>query len=127
MDCAKVITLVKRAEIEFVAGSGPPESKVVGVVSVVSRHWCVVGLRDDNLATFPVSASGSAVLIGPGHSSKPNVVDHVTAFNFPRITLLEPEVRNLNLLAVLDLLLEDTEVIPDAVAPCWNLQCCQRV
>lgn len=46
-------------------------------------------------------------------------VDDITTLDLPWVSILEPVVRDLDLTTILDDLLEDTVVVPDAIAPSW--------
>jgi len=51
-----------------------------------------------------------------------DLVLHVHPLDLPRVAVAEPVVRNLDLVAVLDDLLEDAVVVSDAVAPGWQVE-----
>ena len=51
-----------------------------------------------------------------------NFVLDVDSFDLPRVAVAKPEIRDLDLAAILDDLFEDTVVVTDAVAPSWVVQ-----
>mmetsp|Transcript_101606 Transcript_101606/g.140414 ORF Transcript_101606/g.140414 Transcript_101606/m.140414 type:complete len:202 (+) Transcript_101606:1511-2116(+) len=56
-----------------------------------------------------------------------NRVSYIRALNFPRVSILQPEVRNFNLVTILDLLLEDSVFVSNTVTPSRNLKSGERV
>ena len=122
-DGTEVVSRVEGVEVELVAGSASPEAQIVGVVGVVAWDGRVIGLSHHDLAIDPVSALDAMLLVLVDAAVEAHGVDDVTALDLPRVPILEPEVGDLNLAAVLDHLLEDAVVVPDAVAPGWQLKC----
>src|SRR5207247_9686777 len=66
------------------------------------------------------------VAIGFGMSAEVHIEANVRPGNFPRIAEAQPLIRDFNLPAVADLLIEDSEFIADAVSDRRNLQRRQR-
>lgn len=52
---------------------------------------------------------------------------NVGALDLPRVSVLEPVVRNFDLLTVLDQLLKDSVIVADTVAPSWDLHSCHTI
>jgi len=112
-----VITRVELLEIEFIARSRLPESKVVSVESIKAWNRGIKSLGNNNLATFPVSSFNTTIVVLSDVTIESYLIGDVSAFNFPRVAPAEPVVWCLHLVAINDALLEDTIVISDAVTP----------
>ncbi len=109
--------MVEGIEVELVAGARSPQTQIVCVVCIVSWDWRVIGLGHHCLALDPIAALNTVFCIFFNSAVELDWIDDVTAFNLPRVTVFEPEIRDLDLAAILNHLLEDTIVVPDAVAP----------
>ena len=113
-----VVTAIELLEVELSAGSlAGPESQVVGRRSGVTGNGDIVGDGLDDLAALPGS-DGLAVVIGAlGDMAVELDIDgDIVAGKLPGVEV-EPVVWHLDLVAVDDLLLEDTVAVPEAVTP----------
>ena len=109
-------------QVEFARGLGPPQAHVDHVVVVEPRHEQVAGHGHDDLGVGPAGAV-AAVLVGRGGDVAVELhrVHERGPFVHPRRAEPQPAVRGLDLVAVDDLLVEQAEVIADAVAVGRNL------
>ena len=111
--------MIERIKVEIALWSGLPKSKVIGVVGVVAWYWGIVSLCKHNLATLPIASLFTVGICSLFTMTKEaHRVNDVRSLNFPRISLLEPEVWDLYLFTITYELLENTIVIPDSIAPC---------
>ena len=119
--------MVEGVEVELIAGSASPETEIVGVVSVVSWHWGVIGLGHHDLTILPDGSLSATLVVLSDTTIEPHWVHNVGSLDLPWVALLEPEIWDLDLAAIDDLLLEDTVVVSDSVAPSWQLKGGHRV
>lgn len=76
---------------------------------------------------LPVRSLGVAVPILVRLAVESDLVGHILALDFPGVAMVQPEVGDLNLVAILNNLLEDAIVVPDSVAPGRDLEGGKRV
>mmetsp|Transcript_10912 Transcript_10912/g.45457 ORF Transcript_10912/g.45457 Transcript_10912/m.45457 type:complete len:318 (+) Transcript_10912:1665-2618(+) len=126
---AVVVARVERREVEFVARLGRPEPHVVRVVRAVARNGGIIRHRDDNLAALPPEPGLPRlfVLVRLHLAVQPHEVLDVQTLNLPRVSVREPVVRELHLLAVHEPLLEHAVLVPYAVPPGGIVQRRERV
>ena len=117
-----VVRRVKLVEIEGVSWSGFPKSQVVGVVSIETWNWGIIGHSDDLLAAFPVGSLGVTVLVLVGDTIESNLVSDILSLNLPWVSVVKPKIRNFSLVTILDDLLENTIIVSDTISPSWNLK-----
>ena len=99
----EVVTWIEAFEVKFTLWSRFPESEIVSVVSVVSRHWGIVCLRKDDLTTLPWASFLTVCACCLYQVTKEAYwVNDVSPLNLPWVPLLEPEVWNLYLLSILN-------------------------
>lgn len=121
-DSAEVIAPVELIEVELVVGSGAPQTKVVCVISIITWNWRVVSLGYHKIATSPFGPLFAVIPALFDVASKPDWIYDIRALDFPWVTSFEPIVRNLNLFAIFDLLLENSIIVSYAITPSWNLK-----
>lgn len=126
-DGAGVVRRVELVEVEVSSRLGLPESQVVGVPSVVTWNRVVVGHGNDLLAALPLGSFSAAVLVLLRVAVEADLVSDVLSLDLPGVAVVEPEVWDLNLVAVSDLLLEDTVVVSNTVAPSRDFECGEGV
>ena len=110
-DRRHVVALIKSGQIDFAAGLGRPEPQRVGRFGGVTGNDGVVRHGQHILGIKP--AHGLAVLLEAAAETHP--VLHFRTRKLPRITARQPVIRNLDLMAVDDLLFEHAVVVADAV------------
>lgn len=103
-------------------GSCAPKTEIVCVVGVVPGNWSVISLGDNLLASFPNDPFDSVVHVLRQVPAETYCVINFRSYDFPRVAVLEPVVRDLDLFSVLNQLLKDTVVVSYAVAPSWDLE-----
>mmetsp|Transcript_56733 Transcript_56733/g.135121 ORF Transcript_56733/g.135121 Transcript_56733/m.135121 type:complete len:509 (-) Transcript_56733:400-1926(-) len=115
-------------EVELLRGRGLPQAQVVGVVGVEARDGVVVGHGLHDLTANP-SQAPVAILIDAlrGVAVEAHRVGHVRPGNLEGAAVAQPIVRALHLSAILDVLLEHSIAVPDAVAPAREGECCHGV
>ena len=77
--------MVERFEVEFVAGTGAPQTKIVRVVCVVAWHWCIIGLSHNDLAVDPIGSLDAVLKILFNMSVESDWVYNVRALDLPRV------------------------------------------
>ena len=126
-DGTVVVTGVELVEVKGVSWSRSPQSQVVGVVGVESWNWSIVGHSDDFLAALPLGSLSWAVLPLLRETKESDLVLHVLSLDFPWVSVVQPKIRNFDLVAIFDHLLENSIFIPDTVTPSWDLKGSKRV
>ena len=92
---------------------GSPETDIDAVLGVEAGDRHVVGDGQNALATLPVVL----VVLLPDPAAETDVVGDVRPFDLERVSVGQPVVRNFDLVAVDNLLLEDAVLVTDTVAP----------
>ena len=128
LDRAVVIAVVEGGEIERLDRLGLPEPEVVAGAHAVAEDRSVVGHALDDGVRNPAHAV-TALLIGPrlGAAAELHLVGDFGPGDLPRIAQAQPLVGDLHLPAVLDGLVEDAELVTDAVADGRHFERGQRI
>jgi hypothetical protein len=112
----------------YLLGLGAPQADVDDVLGGVARDRHVVRHSLDLLAVPPLQAlPPHAIHVAVHGPVELHLVDDVQAGHLPRVPKGQPVVRELHLVAVHDLLLEDAVVVAEPVAPRRVVQRRQRV
>ena len=74
------------------------------------------------MAALPVGSLLTTILILIRRAIESNLVCDILSLDFPRVSTVEPEIGDFNLVSILNSLLKDTELVPDTVSPGWNLK-----
>jgi hypothetical protein len=122
-----IITGVELVEIEGVSWSGFPKSQVVGIVSVETWNWGIVGHSDDLLAALPVGSLGVTVLVFVRNTIESNLIGDILSLNLPWISMIQPKVRNFSLISISNNLLENTVIVSNTISPSWNFEGGKRI
>ena len=125
--CLGVVAHVELFEAELFLCLGAPESERVDGLSAVADDRHVIGHSDDLVGIDPLVVV-AAVLVDHLHASaEVHGVLEVRSGNLPGIAVAEPVVGLLDLIAVPDLLAEDSVVVSDSVAERGDFQCSHRI
>ena len=117
VDGAVVVAAVENRDIEGLGGFGAPQSQGVGGVGVVTQDGRVVRHADDGLARYPAHSRAVAfVHVLFGHAAELDFDGPLGPHQLPRIAEAQPFIGLLDLPAVDDLLMENTEFVTYAVA-----------
>ena len=118
LDGLRVAAGVKQAQVErLMAGPGAPQPEDVDCLGAVARDQHVAGLAAHHLARHPAGPQPSLVVVHSlGVAVEPDDLEVIGGGELPRVAVEGPVVGKLDLLAILEGLLEDPELIPDAVA-----------
>ena len=112
-----VVAAVEGFEIDQIAALCRPEAERVDVPPAPADHGRVVGHGEHPLPTLPVmNAPTRSVALLADVAVQPHRVDRLGALEFPRIAEGEPVLGPLDLPAVVEALLEQAMLVPDAVA-----------
>lgn len=126
-DGTLVVRRVESIEVEVRARARSPQTQVVGIVGVEAGDRSIVSHGKDLLAALPLGSLSVAILVLLRVTVETNLVGDILALNFPRVAVVQPEVRNLYLITILDLLLENTVVISNTITPSRDLKGGERV
>ena len=128
MDGTVVVTHVKLLKVEGFTCFRFPEAQRIGGVDIVSKDSHVVRYTLDYLRRNPAHAI-AALIVGVSFCATPetDINGCLWARYFPGVAKAQPFVRDFELPAVLNLLTEDAEFVPDTVADCRNLQGGKRI
>ena len=110
-------------EVEGFTGFRPPEAQSVAGVHPVAEHWHIVGDADGLFGGDPAHPVGTAlVAVALGVASEAHETGLLRLDDLPGPAALQPLVGDLHLPAVADQLVEDAELVADAVAGGGDLQ-----
>ena len=128
LDRAVVVAVVEGGEIERLDRLGLPEAEVVAGADAVAEDGGVVGHALDDRVGNPAHAV-AALLVGPGLgvAAELHVVGDFGPGDLPGVAEAQPFVGDLHLPAVLDGLVEDAELVADAVADGGHFERGQRI
>ena len=126
LDGLDVRALVEVLEVKLVDGLRAPETERVHGVTVADDRN-VVRHALDRLGRHPDPLLASALGEALDMAAEVHVLRVLHALHLPRIAVLEPAVRFLDLVAVDDLLTENAVVVADAVAHAREVQRRHRV
>ena len=117
LDGAVVIAVVEGGEIERLDRLGLPEPEMVAGADAVAENRRVIGHAHDDGVRDPAHAV-MPLFIGPrlGAAAELHLVGDFGPGDLPRVAEAQPLVGDLHLPAVLDGLVEDAELVADAVA-----------
>lgn len=118
-----IVTRVKLLEVELPGCSlGGPQSQVVGRLCSETWDRHIVGSSLNHLSTFPCGMSLAVVILPLADVSiKLDIHNDIVSWELPWVEV-EPVIWNLDLVAVNDLLLEDTVSVAETVTPSWVIE-----
>lgn len=117
LDRAAIVALVEETQVEVPGRARRPQAERVHGVGLVTDDERVVRNADDGPGVHPVHAQAPVVVVSslrPSPHADDGRVLH--AGELPGVAVLEPVVVPFDLAAVLHVLDEDAEVVPNAVA-----------
>ena len=128
LDCAVVIALVKRGKVERLDGLGFPKAQGVAGVNTVAGDRRIVG-DAAYLRLWNPAHPEAALVVRPrlGAPTKLHLIRDFRACNIPRVAVLQPFVGHLTLPAVADDLIENAELVANAVSERGHFDRCERV
>ena len=117
LDRAVVVALVERSEVERLDGLGFPKPQRVAGANAVAGDRRVVG-DAAHLRLWNPAHAEAALLVRPrlGAPAKLHLIRDLRARDIPRVAVLQPFVGHLTLPAVADDLIENAELVANAVA-----------
>ena len=118
LDRLGVAAGVEQAQVERLpAGPGAPQPQDVDRLGAVARDQHVAGLAPHHLGRHPAGPQPALVILhGLGMPVEPDHLQVIGGGELPRVAVKGPVVGVLDLMAIFEGLLEDPELIPDAVA-----------
>ena len=122
-----VISLVELLEVELSGRLGGPQAERVDRLGAVADDRSVVCHAEHPLVGNPLVAVAAILLDHLHLATVLDRVDRVRSLDFPRVSVAEPVVRLLDLVAVDDLLAENAVVVADPIAIGGVFQRSQRV
>ena len=128
VDRAVVVAAIERAEVEGLRRLGLPQAQRVRRVDVITEDRRVVGNAIDDAARHPARALATELVVPDlGVAAELHLAAPLGPRDLPGIAVAQPLVGLLHLPAVDDLLLEDAELVADAVAQRRHLERRQRI
>ena len=129
LDGLRVVAGVEQAQIERLrAGPGAPQPEDVDRLGAIARDQHVAGLAAHHLGWQPAGPQPALVVVhGLGVAVEPDDLEVIGRGELPWVAVEGPVVGKLDLLAILEGLLEDPELIPDAVPHRRHVQGSQGV
>ena len=125
---AVVIADVERFEIEGFGGLRLPQAQQVRGRHPIAGHGSVVGDAFDDLLRNPAHPIAALfVIIALGAPAELHIEGDFRTDDLPGVAEAQPLVRQLDLPAVANRLIEDAELVADAVADRRNIERRQRV
>jgi hypothetical protein len=123
-----VVAVVEGLEVERLRGLCAPEAQQVGVRRTIAGDRSVVGHAGHHVPRDPPHAVPPPLVLPVlGAPAEFHVDRDLGPDDLPRVAEAQPLVGQLHLPAVADALIEDAELIADAVADGRHAQCRQRV
>ena len=128
VDRAVVVAAIEGAEVEGLGRLGLPQAQRVGRVDVVAEDGRVVGNAVDDAARHPARALAAEFVVPDfGVAAELHLAAPLGPRDLPGIAVAQPLVGLLHLPAVDDLLLEDAELVADAVTQRRHFERGQRI
>ena len=125
---AVVVAFIENLEVEGFGGLGTPEAQQVGVGDAMPQHRGVIGDAADHLDRHPAHMRVPlVVLVALGVAADLDVETDLWPADLPRVAVMQPVVRDFDLPAIDDGLVENTMFIADAVADRRDFERRQRV
>ena len=123
VDGTVVVTHVKLLKVEGFRCFRFPKAQGIGRVDLVSKDRHIVRNTPDYLRRNPAHPIAALiVIVSFCVTAEIHIDGSIWTTDFPGVAQAQPLVRNFDLPAILNLLAEDAEFVPDAVADCRNLQ-----
>ena len=120
---AVVIAAVEGKEIKAFGGISPPKAQAIAGVDPIAQHRHIVGHTDGVFGRNPAHPVGAPfIAVALSAATKADETGLVWVGNLPGPARLQPLVGDLHLPAVADQLVEDAELVADAVARGRDLQ-----
>ena len=111
-----VIAVIERGKIERLDGLGLPEAQSIARAHAIAENGRIIRHALDHRFGYPShTVTSLLVRIGLGMSAKLYVESQLGPGNLPRVAKPQPLVGNLDLPAVADDLVEDAELITNAI------------
>ena len=128
VDGAVVVAAVEGREIEGLGCFSAPQAQRIGGIGLITQNGRVVRHTHDRTTGHPTGAQASGIIgIGLSVTAELHLDCPLGPHQFPRIAKAQPLICALDLPAVDDILLEDTELITYAVAEAGDFQRRHRV
>ena len=127
LDRFLVITLVKCRKAERVDRLCIPDTQGVDYVVAVADNRHIIRNCQNRLITFLYKMVALTVPLGLDITAKFNLGRILRAAKLERITVFQPLIRHLHLVAVLDFLLKHTVVVTNAAAVSRITKSCQGI
>ena len=124
LDGLRVAAGVEEVQVERLpAGPGAPQPEDVDRLGAVARDEHVAGFGPHRLGRHPAGPQPSLVVVRRlGVAVEPDDLEVVGSGELPRVAVEGPVVGLLDLIAILEGLLEDPELVPDAIAHRGHVQ-----
>ena len=122
-----VVSLIELLETEGLLRLGIPYTERIDDMITIADHRCIVRNRDDGLIAL-LNELQLAVFVTCLHpAAELDFLLKLRTTKLERVTVSQPVVRHLTLVAILDLLLEHTILVADATAACPVVERCEGI
>ena len=123
-----VLSSIESKEVELIKGQWFPQSQSDCVESCITRNGSIISSGNDSFTVLPIRSLNSFVIYSFSYLAvEMNLVFNVDTLDFPRISVTQPIIWNLNLKTVFDNLLKDSVVISDTISPSRIVKRCERI
>ena len=122
-----VVSLIELLETEGLLRLSIPYTERIDDMITIADHRCIVRNRDDGLIAL-LNELQLAVLVMCLHpAAELDFLLKLRTTKLERVTVSQPVVRHLTLVAILDLLLEHTILVADTAATCPVVERCKGI
>lgn len=97
-----IITFVEFIEIKSICWLRSPKPQIVCIVCIKSWNGSVISNCYYFYSIIPVCSFCISVLKFFYVSIESHLISNILSFNFPRISMVQPKIRNLNLVTILN-------------------------
>src|SRR4029077_12623797 len=123
VDGTVVVTHVELLKVEGLRCFRLPKTQGIGRVDLISKDWHIMRDSPDYLDRNPAHPIAALIVaVSFCVTAKVHLNDRFWTREFPGVAQAQPFVCTFNLPTITNLLIEDAEFVPDAVADCRNFQ-----
>ena len=127
--CLVIITAVERIQLEVYDRLRIPDTKCIYHMIIVAYDWIIIRNCHNRLIIllFEMNIACLVVIFYTDISTETHFFGILRSSKLKRITIFEPVIRGLYLIAIFDLLLEHTVTVTDTAAISCVSECCKGI